>query len=1682
MKKQKLLKYQDGNSIRRYYYRDVTEEDIKRGLKDWRTGKPFKIGDKIWVKDGHTNPVLASDENAVQDYLAEQGQFHGEADLPGLTITHNKNTGQTSTIVGNDFDDYVEAKENAPIATTTQREQIWQQQDEDQTSKEIEREADRRRIRKIGEQAQLAVATSPIWAPIAGLLGYSASTAPFATVASLWGAEKGAQAFDLLWSNAQTTPQQRLYGHRAPTWTESLISDGVSETLAPFLNPGGLVGGGTAFSAGRFAEQAYKEFTNSIMRGAENKVAQSILSKYNNDGIQFVPEVSAEEISSKPLYNLKKPLLYSKAGEVQKESLPAVLGNFQIKALGDNSPLLRSVRPDGTISMNAVREYIKSPNISDFDKEILNIVTRAHSSEPRISYAQLQADAKKLLPEFNATKGEGYESYGLAEIGYDPQGTDWDLEIGPDGSTRTTVTLESDKLPGDDKHFFDTTNGHFRVYQNPNEPGMIYLLENQSDWAQKIIASGNNSPMYNYIAETYFPRQLQQAMVYAHRQGANTIRIPTVETAAKIQRYHKGTKPLTDKMKQDVNLVYSEYVNTLGDLQDKYNVPTDYLSPETRSHIQQNYPDHAYLPYFQISQDFENTAPGKEYLKAYSKLLKDYNSKSSRARGENTWLSLDDRDVTPIISRYYKTPQTIKKLFGKEYEPKLITDDKGNTWFEAKIPDDIETRNLIFSKAGDTNEGSLTGTFGNYQLKSLQPGNPLQKRLSPNGTLSWKNFNWYLSQSNVSPYDRFHLREAVIGMDENQPINYQELLRRSQELIPKFKHSFTDTYHDYGLHNLKYGKDEVKKHPTMLLTSDGLIGSAKHFGNPDVLGHVRSFEVNDDPNSLYILESQSDKGQEILSSKVPVTWKLKHMAETFPQRQLQETLLHANALGKTQVKFPTSNTVVDIEGYPRVLTQEGKNLVKKTEQNYLLQALQIAKEKYPEFYRLYTIEQQIEQEIDDNNRQREILAQYINESLNSQNLEHFEGAIPSWVNANTMRNYIYRIKTDSPEIKNKLKALEDLCNKGVELLERSSKIDDEMQPFNEVVSEDKELLDLESRMNKEVYGIRKDYSTVDSRYNTILGRYDAFPRYFRNIFGSKAKVDLITDSKGNSWYNVDIPSDINTRSLIFNKVGDVNRGSLIGNGKWQIRSLMPGNPLEKRLSPNGTISWKNMEWYLKHSNVSAYDKWHMQEVLKAFPKEFPISYSRLVRNSQELIPNLKQEPVQDYSVYGLGRLGYNAAPFRRRPRRNEITPNAEEIGLPLEEHEALDLIPVIDPDAIAKTQLYKYDEMPLSYSHFGQGAFGHNRFFADRNDPNVLYVSEIQSDIGQRYPKAQSSYVDSPMLQHMSETFFPRQIQLAAIEGARAGRSKLRFPSRDTAARIEGFTKKISQNGRILIDQAEQTADRLIEDHIAKKYPDIAKLKGKSRWYNSLAHQCRAQIHDIRSKIEELTGTKIVASTPELLRTRNAYGNDPEVVKLFDQLESTRNQMLDYLQEDASLGFKIDKLEDSIYVNDKDVASIIEDRERKIREIKSTELDYPKEVQRVVDRYKSFPKQWRSLFGSKVTPTTDAFGNWWYEVDTPTDLDTRNLIFSTMGTLNIGSLTQAFQQAWQNLNSNNVDSYKKGSKIHIKKENRGKFTAAAKRAGMSVQAYASKVLNDPNASPQLKKRANFARNAKKWKH
>ena len=59
-----------------------------------------------------------------------------------------------------------------------------------------------------------------------------------------------------------------------------------------------------------------------------------------------------------------------------------------------------------------------------------------------------------------------------------------------------------------------------------------------------------------------------------------------------------------------------------------------------------------------------------------------------------------------------------------------------------------------------------------------------------------------------------------------------------------------------------------------------------------------------------------------------------------------------------------------------------------------------------------------------------------------------------------------------------------------------------------------------------------------------------------------------------------------------------------------------------------------------------------------------------------------------------------------------------------------------------------------------------------------------------------------------------------------------------------------------------------------------------------------------------------------------------------------------------------------------------------------------------------------------------------------------------------------------------VDIFKKGNKIKIKKQNRGKFTEYC--GGNVTQECIQRGKNSPD--PKIRKRATFAANSRKWKH
>lgn len=66
-------------------------------------------------------------------------------------------------------------------------------------------------------------------------------------------------------------------------------------------------------------------------------------------------------------------------------------------------------------------------------------------------------------------------------------------------------------------------------------------------------------------------------------------------------------------------------------------------------------------------------------------------------------------------------------------------------------------------------------------------------------------------------------------------------------------------------------------------------------------------------------------------------------------------------------------------------------------------------------------------------------------------------------------------------------------------------------------------------------------------------------------------------------------------------------------------------------------------------------------------------------------------------------------------------------------------------------------------------------------------------------------------------------------------------------------------------------------------------------------------------------------------------------------------------------------------------------------------------------------------------------------------------------------------QCEDNLINSYIEMMKKGSKIYIKPENRGKFTETMKRTGKSAEELSH------SKNPLTRKRAIFALNAKKWK-
>jgi hypothetical protein len=236
-----------------------------------------------------------------------------------------------------------------------------------------------------------------------------------------------------------------------------------------------------------------------------------------------------------------------------------------------------------------------------------------------------------------------------------------------DTYSRAKPKFDSELYPG---------AGKFRWYEL--EDGTVVSREALDDVQfQNDLVDLGKAHLKNYtqkslIDKNHQERFLQEIVGYAGERGdINKLRLPTVETAAKVQGYG---------------------VQTVG--------------PETLEQIKNN----TFDDFLKIKQNER----GRQFNENEVKFMKDTYAKIKDGKDYNFYVP----EHQTILKKYAEQPKAIKKVFG--IEPKMVTDSKGNTWYEFDIPKSFkEGKGQI--KA--FKHGGSTKWLDKYQVAGQVPAN-----------------------------------------------------------------------------------------------------------------------------------------------------------------------------------------------------------------------------------------------------------------------------------------------------------------------------------------------------------------------------------------------------------------------------------------------------------------------------------------------------------------------------------------------------------------------------------------------------------------------------------------------------------------------------------------------------------------------------------------------------------------------------------------------------------------------------------------------------------------------------------------------------------------------------------------------------------------------------------------------
>ena len=357
--------------------------------------------------------------------------------------------------------------------------------------------------------------------------------------------------------------------------------------------------------------------------------------------------------------------------------------NLTLKSLEEGSPLRQSISKNtGEINVeNALRSIEKSEGKAKYDLVRKNFPDELPKSMKWDEFEQLAT--KDLIPlEHNI--GGGNPDYGIYRLGYSDGKPDYVVGQGQVQSTKS-VPKETYNLTLSNKDKFgkgssthnntEETLGHIHLLIDADTPRTLNVTQLQSDAFQgtyNIMSKGKfqkasnnlseviddrgiryteeqskNFSQKQLLAKEHQSRYIQEIIDHAAKRGdIDKIRIPTSETAAKVQGYSKSK---TTWMSEGQKVKFNDGEGIIND-NTLWSGNLDVKLPNG-----------------------ETKLVSLEELKNYNKeLIETFKSESKYTQAHQT-----------ILKKYQDMPKELKKL---GIETKTVTDAKGNTWYEFDIP------------------------------------------------------------------------------------------------------------------------------------------------------------------------------------------------------------------------------------------------------------------------------------------------------------------------------------------------------------------------------------------------------------------------------------------------------------------------------------------------------------------------------------------------------------------------------------------------------------------------------------------------------------------------------------------------------------------------------------------------------------------------------------------------------------------------------------------------------------------------------------------------------------------------------------------------------------------------------------------------------------------------------------